>query len=152
MQSVQEKSCLGTVDSVVVMKGEFDEARSITYASLQVLYVVLLSAALLVVVTLVLMGSIASQGKYDMAGPLYLRSVEILEKTLGPHHRNVAESLYSSASLRMKQVRAASRPQGWFVVACRDCSLASGLQRIVDKTRSHCQERFRCTGGYCSFQ
>lgn len=56
--------------------------------------------------------STALQGKYEEAGRLYERSLEILEKSVGPDHPEVAESLRTSAGLLREQVKAASRSQG----------------------------------------
>lgn len=47
----------------------------------------------------------ASQGKLDEADPLYLRSIEIQEKTLGPDHPELAFSLNNRAGLLQAQVR-----------------------------------------------
>lgn len=46
------------------------------------------------------------QGKYDEAGPLYERSLAIREKTLGPDHPDVAESMNNRAVLLDNQVNA----------------------------------------------
>ncbi len=40
-----------------------------------------------------------AQGKYAEAEPLYGRALAILEKTLGPDHPNVAQSLENYAAL-----------------------------------------------------
>lgn len=45
------------------------------------------------------------QGKYCEADPLYLRTIEIGEKTLGPDHPTVAIRLNNRAILLGRQVR-----------------------------------------------
>ncbi len=45
------------------------------------------------------------QGRFDEAEPLYLRALEILEKTLGPEHPEVAVSLNNLAELYRAQGR-----------------------------------------------
>ncbi len=45
------------------------------------------------------------QGKYAEAKPLYLRSLAIREKALGPEHPDVAESLNNLAGLYDNQGR-----------------------------------------------
>ena len=47
-----------------------------------------------------------SYGKYDKADPLYLRAIEIGEKTLGPDHPDLATRLNNRAELLRAQVRA----------------------------------------------
>ena len=46
------------------------------------------------------------QGKFDEADPLYLRAIEIGEKTLGPDHPDLATLLNNRARLLQQQVRA----------------------------------------------
>ena len=46
------------------------------------------------------------QGKFDEADPLYLRAIEIGEKTLGPDHPDLATLLKNRARLLQQQVRA----------------------------------------------
>ena len=46
-----------------------------------------------------------AQGNYAEAGPLYLRSLAILEKALGPEHPSVATLLANLAELLESQVR-----------------------------------------------
>ncbi|CAN0459356.1 unnamed protein product, partial [Scytosiphon promiscuus] len=45
------------------------------------------------------------QGKHAEAEPLYLRCIEIQEKTLGPDHPSVAEYLNNLATLLEAQVK-----------------------------------------------
>lgn len=45
------------------------------------------------------------QGKYDEARELFERSVPMLEKTLGPHHSTVAQTLEDLAAVFRAQVR-----------------------------------------------
>ena len=45
------------------------------------------------------------QGKYAEADPLYLRAIEIGEKTLGPDHPELATRLNNRAGLLAAQVR-----------------------------------------------
>ena len=47
----------------------------------------------------------ALQGKYAEAEPLYKRSQALLEKTLGPEHLDVAESLNRKARVLEMQAR-----------------------------------------------
>ncbi|CBN74854.1 TPR repeat-containing protein [Ectocarpus siliculosus] len=44
-------------------------------------------------------GLLESQGKYDEGDPLYLRAIEIGEKTLGPDHPALATSLNNRARM-----------------------------------------------------
>lgn len=60
---------------------------------------------------------VAFQGNYKEAGRLYERSLDMLEKALGPDHPEVAESLRASAELLKAQVKSTRRPQSLFVVA-----------------------------------
>lgn len=46
-----------------------------------------------------------TQGKYDEADPLFLRVIEIYEKSLGPDHPHLAVTLNNRAGLLCKQVR-----------------------------------------------
>lgn len=46
------------------------------------------------------------QGKYVEADPLYLRAIEIGEKTLGPEHPDLATRLNNRAELLKAQVSA----------------------------------------------
>ena len=55
------------------------------------------------------------QGKYDEADPLYLRAIEIGEKTLGPDHPDLATRLNNRARLLESQVRAVRKFQIIFV-------------------------------------
>lgn len=48
----------------------------------------------------------ATQGKYEDAGLLYLRAIEIGEKTLGPDHPDLAARLNNRASFLAEQVSA----------------------------------------------
>lgn len=48
----------------------------------------------------------AFQGDYKEAGRLYERSLDMLEKALGPDHPKVVATLHNSAALLGKQVRA----------------------------------------------
>ncbi|CAN0356259.1 unnamed protein product, partial [Ectocarpus fasciculatus] len=45
------------------------------------------------------------QGKYQEADPLYLRAIEIGERTLGADHPDLATRLNNRAGLLEKQVR-----------------------------------------------
>ena len=54
---------------------------------------------------------LATQGKYEEADPLYLRAIEIGEKTLGPDHPDLATRLNNRAWLLKKQVRAVRKFQ-----------------------------------------
>lgn len=45
------------------------------------------------------------QGKYDEAGPLNIRAMEIAEKVIGPEHPTFARTLNNRAILLVKQVR-----------------------------------------------
>lgn len=45
------------------------------------------------------------QGKYVEADPLFLRAIEIVEKTLGPHHPRLATVINGQATCFMAQVR-----------------------------------------------
>ena len=49
---------------------------------------------------------LATQGKFEEADSLYLRAIEIGEKTLGPDHPDLATRLNNRAGLLRKQVRA----------------------------------------------
>ena len=51
------------------------------------------------------------QGKFDEADPLYLRAIEIGEKTLGPEHPSLATTLNNRAGLLEQQVRFARKIQ-----------------------------------------
>lgn len=57
-------------------------------------------------VLLLAVGFVAPQGKLDEAGQLHRRSLEILERGLGPDHPSVATSLNNLAGLLKAQVRA----------------------------------------------
>ena len=48
--------------------------------------------------------SLANQGKYDDAEPLYKRALTIREEVLGPRHPDVAPSLNNLATLLASQV------------------------------------------------
>lgn len=48
---------------------------------------------------------LAAQGRYDEADPLYLRAIEIGERTLGPDHPDLAKWLNNRAGLLESQVR-----------------------------------------------
>lgn len=50
--------------------------------------------------------SVIIQGKYAEADPMYVRAIDIGERTLGPDHPNLAVWLGNWASLLEKQVRA----------------------------------------------
>ncbi|CAN0037961.1 unnamed protein product, partial [Ectocarpus sp. 12 AP-2014] len=47
-----------------------------------------------------------TQGKYEEADPLYLRSLAIYENAYGPHHPDVAIGLNNRAGLLKSKVRA----------------------------------------------
>ena len=49
---------------------------------------------------------VTCQGRLDEAGPLYVRSLAIWEKVLGPDHPDVATALNNQAMLLQAQVRA----------------------------------------------
>lgn len=44
------------------------------------------------------------QGKFEDAGPLYLRAIDIAEKALGPDHPTLASMLNNRAAVLMAQV------------------------------------------------
>ena len=46
-----------------------------------------------------------TQGRYDLAVPLYKRALAICEKALGPHHPNTAMRLNDLATLYHYQER-----------------------------------------------
>ena len=50
--------------------------------------------------------SLVFQGKFDEADPLYLRAIEIGEKTLGPDFPDLAAMLNNRAVLLKAQLRA----------------------------------------------
>ncbi|CAN0176861.1 unnamed protein product, partial [Ectocarpus sp. 12 AP-2014] len=50
------------------------------------------------------------QGKYEEAEPLNARAIEILEKSLGPDHPDVATALNNRAGLLRKWQILGSRP------------------------------------------
>ena len=77
--------------------------------------------------------ALASQGKYDEADRLYLRSIDITERALGPDHPNLATSLNNRGKLLYIQVRRSYQLRWWLAhertVHTPDCC---GKTRCMD--------------------
>src|SRR5207249_8273159 len=79
--------------------------------------------------------SYSAQGKYLKARPLCLRSLQILETTLGPNHPDVANVLHSLAGTYEHQ----SEPEQAEKLYVRSLSIAEAAQRSVDIDTLHIQ-------------